>query len=190
MLKAAKARNWRAGAAMRAATRRMRITRWDGTTATAYAGDSHRHSTFLARDADNLGDSAQAADDPRQMQAVVYLQREEHVGVIAAILRVNGDVLNIGPGFGDLRRYLRQHAALVRHYQLDAHVERLAGFRIPRDVENPVGLVARFRDHGAVMGVYHHALALADNADDGVSGNRLATVGELHRHAFRPADDD
>src|SRR6185436_2456707 len=92
--------------------------------------------------------------------------------------------LRAGDGCGDLR----QHAALVDDLELDADVEELLGVGRPFDVDHLFGIRPRFGDDRAIVSVNHHALALADEADDGIPRDRPAAVRELHGHAFGAAD--
>jgi len=40
------------------------------------------------------------------------------------------------------------------------------------------------------VGVHHQALPLADDADDGIAGDRPAALRQLHRDAFGATDED
>ncbi len=123
------------------------------------------------------------------MRPVGDLQSEMHGGVEAALL-VHADVVDVGAAFGDRRRHLGEHPALVDDRHANAHVEHLGGLRRPLDVQPFFGIAARFGGRRAIVGVHDQALAFLDEADDGVARNGVAAARELDREPLGAVYDD
>ena len=94
-----------------------------------------------ACDSGDFGDASQLAHDACEVQAVHHLHGEVHRGVLAAVVRIDRHVLNIGFGFRDRCGNLCQHTALIGHQHLDRDFMRAVVFVVPGDCEHALGIV-------------------------------------------------
>ena len=124
------------------------------------------------------------------MHAVLHFHREEEDGVGTAVLFFHRHIADVGVVFGDGRGHFGKHAALVTHDNFDQDVEHVARFGLPFDVQPLVWIGAERTNRRAVMGVNNEAAILVDEPENGIAGNRVATLRQLDRDAFGATNAD
>ena len=103
---------------------------------------------------------------------------------------VHIDVRDIGTRLRNTGGDATEHTTHVLGYHPEARFEKLPGIGLPLDV-NPVlrFRAAQIADRSARMGVDAQPLPLAQQTNDGITGNRPAARRQLDRHAFGAAND-